>query len=335
MAADGEELSNTAAPDNTEWKVVNNGNQYIYEVAIDPNKAGYDFKASDGKLIGLSIHYNDCENGTREHQIGWIAGAAWGAANFGDLIFSGDTVAAVDASEEIAGKRLGEVCPAAASDAAGELVVQRHIDEACLQTHAQLAVVTTVSAIARLEEFCGCPAGSSRWIPLGAGLRARMTYGRLTIEPVPGRERGAAPVGPRAEPAPRSAVPLCVGGVTPLPRLGLRIESEWSAPPSAGPRCGRQEAVLDADALDGPLFVRTRRPGDRFQPLGAPGRCKLKDFLMARKVPADRRDRVPLLCDRKGIVWVVGHTIAERVKVTAHTRRVLRLEALPAGGTGP
>ena len=62
---------------------------------------GADFFAEVGGLIGLSIHFNDCENGTREHQIGWIAGQAWGAANFGDLIFS-EEKAAVDASGKLA-----------------------------------------------------------------------------------------------------------------------------------------------------------------------------------------------------------------------------------------
>ncbi len=102
VAADGEELSNTAAADNTEHIVVNDGNQYIFEVAIDPNKAGFSFSAEDGKLIGLCVHYNDCENGIREHQVGWVAGSAWGAENFGDLIFNIEAVAAVDASEKLA-----------------------------------------------------------------------------------------------------------------------------------------------------------------------------------------------------------------------------------------
>ncbi len=107
VAADGEELSSAATEENTEWIVVNKGDQYIFEVAIDstkdnPEKPGFgvNFKAEVDKLIGLSIHYNDCENGVREHQIGWIAGQAWGAANFGDLVFSAEQ-AAVDASGKL------------------------------------------------------------------------------------------------------------------------------------------------------------------------------------------------------------------------------------------
>ena len=38
-----------------------------------------------------------------------------------------------------------------------------------------------------------------------------------------------------------------------------------------------------------------------------------------------RNVRTPLLCDAAGIVWVVGHRIADRVKVTEQTRRTLGL----------
>ena len=109
VAADGEEISAAATAENTEWIVVNDGDQYIFEVAIDPTKdnpatpgLGVNFKAEAGVTIGLSIHYNDCENGVREHQTGWIAGQAWGAENFGDLIF--DAASVVASAVEFPGK---------------------------------------------------------------------------------------------------------------------------------------------------------------------------------------------------------------------------------------
>ena len=98
--ANGKEISAAGIEENIEWIVVNNGNEYIFEGAIDPtqdnpDKPGFgkDFKAEIGLAIGLSFHFNDCENGKREHQIGWIAGNAWGAENFGDLIFNAERLA--------------------------------------------------------------------------------------------------------------------------------------------------------------------------------------------------------------------------------------------------
>lgn len=62
--------------------------------------------------------------------------------------------------------------------------------------------------------------------------------------------------------------------------------------------------------------VRSRRPGDRFQPLGLHKPKKLKDFLIDRKIAAEIRDRLPLLVWNEEIVWVAGVEVSERFKVT-------------------
>ena len=90
------------------------------------------------------------------------------------------------------------------------------------------------------------------------------------------------------------------------------------------------QEMVDADALQPPLIIRTRRPGDRFRPLGAPGTEKLQDFFVDAKVPAWRRDQVPILCDRGGIVWIAGFRIDHRVRITEHTRKAVLLEIRPA-----
>lgn len=98
--ANGKEISAAGTKENLEWIVVNNGDQYIFEGAIDstkdnPDKPGFgvNFKAEVDHVIGLAFHFNDCENGTREHQIGWTPGGAWDAAAYGDLIFSEEKAA--------------------------------------------------------------------------------------------------------------------------------------------------------------------------------------------------------------------------------------------------
>ena len=63
------------------------------------------------------------------------------------------------------------------------------------------------------------------------------------------------------------------------------------------------------------FIVRNRRTGDRFHPLGAPGSKKLKEFLIDRKVPVDKRDRLPLLVWNGEIVWIAGVEVSERFKV--------------------
>jgi len=83
---------------------------------------------------------------------------------------------------------------------------------------------------------------------------------------------------------------------------------------------------LDADRVQPPLLLRAWRPGDRFRPLGMRGRKKVGDFLTDAKVPRLRRPRLPVLVDGAGtILWLVGWRVAEEARVTAQTRRVLRL----------
>jgi tRNA(Ile)-lysidine synthase len=88
-------------------------------------------------------------------------------------------------------------------------------------------------------------------------------------------------------------------------------------------------AVLDRDSLGGSLWVRSRIPGDRFQPLGMSQSKKLQDFLVDSKIPRQWRDRVPLVISPRGIVWVVGWRIAEWAKVRDHGARRLEIRFLP------
>ena len=84
--------------------------------------------------------------------------------------------------------------------------------------------------------------------------------------------------------------------------------------------------AIDCEAVVPPLIVRSIEPGDRFRPLGMSGSKKISDFLIDDKVSEHRRDEIALVCDSKGIVWVAGHQIDDRVKLTYDTRKVLFLE---------
>jgi tRNA(Ile)-lysidine synthase len=89
------------------------------------------------------------------------------------------------------------------------------------------------------------------------------------------------------------------------------------------------EALLDAAAIRPPLTLRVALPGERFQPLNAPGRCLLSDFFASRKVHVTLRSVWPVLADGAGPVWVLGLGIAHRARVTPGTEDVVRLHADP------
>jgi tRNA(Ile)-lysidine synthase len=89
-------------------------------------------------------------------------------------------------------------------------------------------------------------------------------------------------------------------------------------------------ATFDYNALGGDLHIRSRRPGDRIQPLGITHTRKVQDVLVDAKIPKQMRDGIPLVVSSKGIAWVVGCRIAHwaRVKDTTTRKLVLRFERL-------
>jgi tRNA(Ile)-lysidine synthase len=81
-------------------------------------------------------------------------------------------------------------------------------------------------------------------------------------------------------------------------------------------------ALLNPEAIQGELYLKSFEPGDRIQPLGMKGFKKLSDLLSEAKIPRILRNRVPILCDEQGPVWVVGHTISDRVKLVNSGKKI-------------
>ncbi len=89
---------------------------------------------------------------------------------------------------------------------------------------------------------------------------------------------------------------------------------------------GQNTAFFDMDQLTSPLGLRHILPGDRFRPLGMTGTQKVKDFLINNKIPRDDRRRILVMLNQNHIIWIMGHRVAEGVKLTQRTRNVLKIE---------
>ncbi len=164
-----------------------------------------------------------------------------------------------------------------------------------------------LDALARLVD---APPGKRLHLP--NGVVASATYGTVRVS---ARAPRSVPL-PPLEGEHRIAVP----GES---HAGLwLVRSSVLRPPSSFPD-GIREAALDLDALGHNVCLRSRRPGDRFQPLGVPADKKLQDFFVDEKVPREWRDRVPLLVGERGIAWVVGYRIAHWARVTPETKRAV------------
>ncbi|MDO5040961.1 MAG: tRNA lysidine(34) synthetase TilS [Peptoniphilus sp.] len=82
---------------------------------------------------------------------------------------------------------------------------------------------------------------------------------------------------------------------------------------------------IDADKVEGDLFVRYRKEGDRFTPLGMKNQKKLKDFFIDEKIPKNIRDKTPILCDNKEIIWIAPHRMSENYKVDKNTKHIISI----------
>jgi tRNA(Ile)-lysidine synthase len=86
------------------------------------------------------------------------------------------------------------------------------------------------------------------------------------------------------------------------------------------------EIYVDYDKIQGEIFIRHRKPGDRFIPLGMKGSKKIKDYFIDEKIALDKRDQIPLVCDNENIIWVVGYRMNETYKITNKTQKVLHIK---------
>ncbi len=91
---------------------------------------------------------------------------------------------------------------------------------------------------------------------------------------------------------------------------------------SRNPEC----VHLDADLIEFPLHLRHWEDGDHFRPLGMEQFKKLSDFFVDQKFSLVEKEKTWLLISGEDIIWVVGHRIDDRFKVTKTTRRILELK---------
>jgi tRNA(Ile)-lysidine synthase len=178
------------------------------------------------------------------------------------------------------------------------------------------------AALRRALDECGGLAGISalhieRLLDLS---RARGSSGRRV--PLPGAREGVVSfghlrLGSRAAVVAPFALTVCVPGDVRIPGgPTLRVRS------ARGPaQSGADHAVVAMPRDPQPLWVRTRRPGDRVFVRGHA--VSLRRFLMDRRIPADARPGLPLVAVGPDILFVPGVPIE-----SPPGRRFVRLEVV-------
>lgn len=89
--------------------------------------------------------------------------------------------------------------------------------------------------------------------------------------------------------------------------------------------CGRNEAYVDGDKVQGALQVRPFKPGEGFTPFGMAGHKLFSDYFTDKKVPLSLRQS-PIVFDEQGAVYAAGYTIDHRVRLGESTRGIYHIQ---------
>ncbi|MBE3559691.1 MAG: tRNA lysidine(34) synthetase TilS [Ktedonobacteraceae bacterium] len=193
-----------------------------------------------------------------------------------------------------------------------------------------------------LEQLVQRPAtGEELMLHLPQRLRARRRADLLMLEQMSElpEQTYAYPTTPTTG---NTEVPLSIPGQVPVPGTGwiasasivegdtlnaavqaLRQE-QWDALWRILPR-DRYTVYVDGDRIGDQLSVRTRRAGDRIQPLGMAHEKKVQDVLVDSHIPRAEREHIPLFFSSQHCVWLAGVHLDERVRLTGQTRRIVSL----------
>lgn len=82
---------------------------------------------------------------------------------------------------------------------------------------------------------------------------------------------------------------------------------------------------LDLDSIQGKIVYANWQKGDRFVPFGKRKSKLLSDCFVDWKVPNFMKSLLPILRDDHGIIAVGIYQIADRVKITSDTKKVLKI----------
>ena len=111
-----------------------------------------------------------------------------------------------------------------------------------------------------------------------------------------------------------------------LDKPKLSFEKIEKAPNFKLQTSNTEVAQLDYDKLKLPLKTRCWQQGDRFHPLGMRGTKLVSDFFNDNNFTTFQKKTTPILVDSDDqIVWIVGHRIDDRFKITEKTKTIYQI----------
>ncbi len=81
--------------------------------------------------------------------------------------------------------------------------------------------------------------------------------------------------------------------------------------------------AIDCDKIVGKLVIRNRRAGDKFCPLGRGVTKSLKNIFAEMDIPFEERDKIPMVADDRGILWMPGQRVAQRAAADKDSQNIV------------
>ena len=82
---------------------------------------------------------------------------------------------------------------------------------------------------------------------------------------------------------------------------------------------------LSYDKITTGICLRTRQSGDFLIVNRQGGHKKLKSYFTDEKIPAEKRNQIPLLTVEQEVIWITGYRISEGYKVEKNTKEILEI----------
>ena len=93
-----------------------------------------------------------------------------------------------------------------------------------------------------------------------------------------------------------------------------------------------ENAFIKYDASKFRLILRMRREGDKFHPMGASGKRKVKDCMIDKKWDQTKKNSTPVITDSKNdILWIPGFPPSNSSSISTTDDRVIRLTYTKTG----
>jgi tRNA(Ile)-lysidine synthase len=168
---------------------------------------------------------------------------------------------------------------------------------------------------------------SSQQVELPCGILVERVFDRLCVSRIRASEK--SPSRAKRETISRPiaykytvALPSSAAGLATVsvPEVGSRFCLKLIDWADSERETTMDSQTFDADSLRAPLILRNWRPGDAYTPCGRRQPRKLKQMLLAARVPAGQRRDWPVLESAGAVVWARGMPVADAVRVGRETR---------------